>query len=289
MSIAWTTVLVLLLLLPGVFFFIGLATHERYSREIVRMSAAGEVALAISVALLLHALLLTVLRLAGFDIAHYLTPLVQYDRIPPELAIRIGFGRLIKAACYVLAAAAFGYLAGWAVAKLILSGPLRFLATHKWIYDLIKFGGGNYITAYILSNVSEKDKRLMYKGFLHEFYLNAEGGFSYVVLTSCSSYFMTSEDDRPKTGEPQPILAGSDASTRAWNYFVVEGGNIANILFHRTPGVLASDAGLRALDEAVNALQAEIAAAPAPESPSPEALRAGLTHETARPDATRGM
>ena len=43
MSVAWTTVVIIALLLPGVFVFIGLSFYERFSREIIKTNAAGEV------------------------------------------------------------------------------------------------------------------------------------------------------------------------------------------------------------------------------------------------------
>jgi hypothetical protein len=47
MSIAWTSILIIALLLPGVFFFIGYATGDRYTREIVKSSAIGEIGWAV--------------------------------------------------------------------------------------------------------------------------------------------------------------------------------------------------------------------------------------------------
>jgi len=62
MSVAWTTILIIALLFPGVFFFIGLSLKERFSREVIRSNAIGEVGLAILVALILHLLAYWILR-----------------------------------------------------------------------------------------------------------------------------------------------------------------------------------------------------------------------------------
>jgi len=65
MSVAWTTVLIIALLFPGVFFFVGLFFTERFSREVVRSNAIGEVGLAILVALVLHLAAYGVLAATG--------------------------------------------------------------------------------------------------------------------------------------------------------------------------------------------------------------------------------
>lgn len=54
MSVAWTTIAIILALVPGVFFFIGVATYERLSREIIRSSVISKVALATTIAIALH-------------------------------------------------------------------------------------------------------------------------------------------------------------------------------------------------------------------------------------------
>jgi hypothetical protein len=54
MSVAWTTVAIIVVLLPGIFFIAGLAAHERQPREIVRASVVGEIAFALFVAILIH-------------------------------------------------------------------------------------------------------------------------------------------------------------------------------------------------------------------------------------------
>jgi hypothetical protein len=70
MSVAWTTILIIALLLPGVFFFIGTAARERFSREIVRSSAIGEVAWVIFISIVIHLATWCILLLFDFDLAY---------------------------------------------------------------------------------------------------------------------------------------------------------------------------------------------------------------------------
>lgn len=69
MSLAWASIAIVLLLLPGVFFFIGLASYERLSREIIRSGVVSEVALATAIAIGIHFVLISSLSLFGFGSA----------------------------------------------------------------------------------------------------------------------------------------------------------------------------------------------------------------------------
>src|SRR5260370_14867719 len=155
MSVAWHTGAVVALLLPGIFFFIGVASYDRLSREIIRSNVIGEVALAIVVALLLHTISITILSAGGFRLTEYLRPLADYGSISQsELVTRVG-QRLLPSVIYLLVTTFLGFLAGTFVAIGIVSGPFRGLAMHKWIYDIIDSDRkGRIVTAYIMTTMS---------------------------------------------------------------------------------------------------------------------------------------
>jgi hypothetical protein len=54
MSLAWATVAIVVLLLPGIMFLIGLFSRERYSRDAAFQSPVIPLAFSIAVALLIH-------------------------------------------------------------------------------------------------------------------------------------------------------------------------------------------------------------------------------------------
>ena len=102
MSIAWATLVFIALLLPGIFFFIGLATYERLSREIIRSSVISEVAMAIMVALILHALSIIVLSAFGFRLSEFVNPLAEYGSTKPEELVKQVSARLLLAVFYLV-------------------------------------------------------------------------------------------------------------------------------------------------------------------------------------------
>jgi hypothetical protein len=264
MSVAWTTVAIIALLLPGVFFLIGLATSERYSREIVRASAVSEIAVALLVAILVHLLALGLLRLIGFDAESFFRPLIDLDTLAPEAAVHAAFERVWRVLLYVAATAVLSFILGFVTSRLVKAGPLRWLAVHKWPHDIPE---GGSVTAYILTTTADNDRALMYKGFLHEYYLDPDGTFSYIVLTGCSCYFMHFGEQSPKTGEQLAMNGPSgDLDQSIARFLIINGDNVANVVFDTAagidPGVSAEgvEAELsRALSEANSASQAKMA------------------------------
>jgi len=262
MSLAWTTIFVIVLLLPGVFFFIGFATRERYSREIVRSTAIAEVGLALLFAGLLHLAAWQILYWSiGFSPARFLRPLGMYDRIPTWLMFEYGFELLWPILWYVVVTAIIGFVIGMLAAGMVVSGPLRFLATHNWVYQVQKFSGrrGRVVTAYVMTTTAESGKILMYKGSLQELYLDAEGKIAYIVLRSCSRYLMRIDEEGPVTGTQLPLFK-DDSPPRSWDYLMISGDNIANVLFDPSPEIEQTKAGSRALEKAVAELTKKVEA-----------------------------
>lgn len=245
MSVAWTTIIVIALLFPGVFFFIGLSSRDRFSREIVRSNAIGEVGLAIWVALVLHSLAFGLLTWAGIDLAALADGIASFEkRLDPG-----PFVRLVKwGVIYTILIGAVGWLLG------MLAATLPMLARHKWISTVNRSMKDGLVTAYVMTTTVQNGRALMYKGVLSEFYLTVDGSLTYVVLKNCSRYLMKIEGDEAKT-TAQLKLFGNTQDTRAsWDYLFIDAKNIANILFDPSPEIKASDKGERALEQALEEL-----------------------------------
>lgn len=145
---------------------------------------------------------------------------------------------------YVVATAVLGVLAGFGVGKLVVTGMLRRLAQHTWIYDLSV--GDNFTIGYVLTHVRQDDKILMYRGFLKSFALHRDGKFSYIVLTDAHRGFMHLGGDVPTPSVRdawRPIggsglhISGQSLDNiykkRERSYFVIEGEDVANAVFDR--------------------------------------------------------
>jgi hypothetical protein len=258
MSVVWTTVAIIALLLPGVFFFVGLATYERLSREIIRSGVVSEVALATMVAVVLHAICLSILSAStGFRLSAFLLPLAEYDTLSHAEMLKRLARCLVPVVSYLVLTAVVGFAFGALVAVGIVNGWLRFLAKHKWIYDVIDRGRkGGIVTAFVMTTTIENGKVLMYRGRLHEVFLIADGKISYVILKNCARFYMNFGEEAPTIGKQLELFDGS-TKRRVWDYLLIDGENIANILFDPSAETIrTSGEGLKALQEEI-ALQRE--------------------------------
>jgi hypothetical protein len=249
MSLAWTPVL---LLLPGIFFFIGLASYERLSREIIRSGVVSEIALASVIATGIHLVFIVLLSAGGFRLSRFIMPLAQYGSIPPAVFVQQISERLTPAVLYLAAATGTGFGLGWLLAIGVVSGPFRRFVHHKWIYDIVDVDRrGGIVTAYVMTNIVDQARIIMYKGRLHDIFLGAEGKISYIILKDCTKYFMTFKDDKLITSEQYGLFAQQkNRPESVWDRLLIDGSNIANVLFDSSPEIRGQAEGAEALQAA---------------------------------------
>lgn len=252
MSIAWGSLVLLILLLPGFLFFVGLTLPEQFARETAERSALGQLAAVLLVAFFIHGGMYVLLgftcggRIPCIRIEYLLLSLTLENHptaISTLAALLREYATWIFS--YVLATCGLGVLSGYITGKLAIKGWLRGLTQHTWIYDLSV--SDNFTIAYVLTHVRHEDHILMYQGFLKAFGLQRDGRFSYVVLTDVMRGYMYMMSQKPSTSPKdawQPIgasgvmIPGLGAAEKTYrrkdrSYLVIEGEDIANIVFDR--------------------------------------------------------
>jgi hypothetical protein len=95
----------------------------------------------------------------------------------------------------------------------------------------------------------------MYRGAVKEFFLTAGGTLAYVVLQNCSRFYMTFADTSPQTTQQLRLGESQGSRLSNWAYLMIEGENIANILFELSPKIIETKAGNAALESALNQLE----------------------------------
>jgi hypothetical protein len=241
MSFAWAALLgVIVVVQPGFAFFVGLYASERHPRDAGQARAMVDLALAAFIAIAIHLLFyfMFVFIHAAFKFSIIKAVVAHTDFLSLSGSQEIfEIIRILPfAAIYVLVSSALGYILGAVVSYYIVSGSLRFLATHKWVYDLLKYqedDDGGYITVYVLTTIVEGAKTLMYMGYLRELYLRSDGIIANLVLYNCSRYYMVFLDDKPETTDRVPLV--QYAAETDWNRFVISCDHIANVFFNQTP------------------------------------------------------
>jgi len=250
MGIAWSTILVLLALLPGVAFFVGLSVRDRYNRELIRTSVAGDIAAAMFAATFIHLAALLLLRCCGFQPWQFFYPLLLVEPASTVVILWNLTSLFIAAATYILATSMASFLAGGLLAILISNGTLRSLAKHKWVHDL-STSDKSFVTVYIMTKTIENNRCLMYKGRLVEYYLRPDGFFSHVVLKNCSKFFMSFDGEEPKLTKQFSLFDETRRASIEWDYLSIDGANIANALFDKTGPLVPSAEGEKALNDAI--------------------------------------
>lgn len=275
MSIAWGSLVLLVVLLPGVLFFVGIYWPEQFTRESEPRSPLGQLAGALLVAFVVHGLAYTVftsfcgswlpcISIKGLLDAVNLDPTAEGATARIDEMVRRFRGWIFL---YVVATAAIGIVLGGFYGWLIVRRKIRHFSRHRWIYDL-SIDGLTY--AYVLTHVRHDDRILMYKGFLRAFGLQQDGKFSYIVLSDVTRMYLVLGKDASFTSasEVQKMIGASTPGEvvlpseptrpkkRVQSLFVIEGEDIANSVFD----ILETDA--RALDrEALRELVRQEAAA----------------------------
>jgi hypothetical protein len=248
MTIAWGSLVLLVLLLPGFLFFLGIYWPEKFTRENEQRSPLGHLAAVLLVSVAVQGLGLAVTSgICGRSIPCIDIGLLL-DTLSPTAETRVRVAAMFQQnvwwiLTYQLATGAAGLVLGAVYSQLTASGVLRRLVRHRWIYELNTEG---FTYAHVMTHVRDGSRILMYKGFLVTFGLQQDGRFSYIVLRDVVRLYMDLQADGPTTSvEREQKKIGSAAGTRVedpagsaqlrklHSYFVIEGEDIANAVFDR--------------------------------------------------------
>ena len=200
MALAFSTLVVLILLLPGILAVPGIYASDRLSRDVVPQSLLAQLAIFIIVATLVHLVFYSVIN-------EYLAPL---GWVPPvRLDIVFSFTSLGSANAqssailaknieenvdwiggYLFLTSFAGFGLGYVFGKGILKGVFRFAATNSWLYDAVtathRKTDRNEVLGRdpVLTSVEHEGTRIIYYGVVHHCQFTPEGKLAYVVLSS---------------------------------------------------------------------------------------------------------
>jgi hypothetical protein len=266
MSLAWGSLVLLILLLPGVLFFVGIYLPEKFTRQTDARSPLGQLAGVLLIAFLIHGVAYGVLARD----CHRWLPCIRIDLLLDVLTAdgrQASSGRAINTMLvqfrwwillYVLGTSGAGVLLGFCYGAMASNGKMRGLSRHPWVHDL-SVDGLTY--AYVMTHIRHEERYLSYKGFLKAFGLQQDGRFSYVVLSDVTRMYLrlTVEASETSGRDGQRMIGNSSPGhvvlphdpdrprSRRHSLFVIEGEDVANVVFDvlETPVSAASATRLR--------------------------------------------
>lgn len=303
MSIAWATGVLVVLLLPGFFFFWGFYAPHQVTRESVPSSPLGQLAGAVVVSFFVHALAYSVInstlvcRAAGGWLAA--VPCVDFDQLAAVLRVdgatlpgrpqRSLNGMFDAYAPWILVY--FAMVAGAAFAlglgggKLVSDGRLP-LMRHRYLFMLeegrkregaarrSKQTEARLVRAHVLSRTVHEDLVLIYDGILQDFYAKADGTISYIVLRGARSGAVKITGDQPRRAGDTTALESGSAGNATTALLVLTSDDIANVYFEHLSTVLKSPEEEEQLARALQRYEAEQADVAQDQAGSPPAAGA---------------
>jgi hypothetical protein len=215
-SLAWSTLALLVVLLPGFSFLIGLYAPERFARDVTPRNPLSALAATVLVSLIAHTFLSLLVAWLGapwkvdwpavLD-AVQMAPRAVGDKESAFDRAGVRFqeqGWAISG--YVIASCLLGYWVGRGVGWLVVRGWFHGIAVqHAWVYPLQPGVGGVMTYAHVLTDIEHDGKMLLYRGRLKHFALAANGTFDYVVLAATGQRFLRLSDDLPTLGDTREI------------------------------------------------------------------------------------
>lgn len=232
MSLAWSTVSLLVFLSPGIFFIFGLFSNERVSRETSSASATSHLAAIVVVSFFINGcVFVAVNRVIPFgpDVDLY-TVFAGFQLSQAQHTDLDEFATNIERnACWImtwcLTTFALGFLLGRSTGRLVQSGALKILSKHAWVYGLITADDrqrsrwrrflewlpfpfsflDNITRAAVLTTTRHENRMLLYSGELSSIYFRQDGTLAYLRLERWERHHIEFDDeDWDPTDQEQP-------------------------------------------------------------------------------------
>jgi hypothetical protein len=292
-NLAWGTVLLILLVLPGFAFVFSFYTNSRSSRDATPKSASAELAVVVALAFAFHfivALLLAILN-ALFALVLWLAhvhdspgmfgglilgvkgirecepDIAPCDPITLFLAHPWAF---LTVGGYLLATILVGYFLGyWLITRIETKWMKRLRFLHGWAGDFFVAKERHLIKATALTDISHNGLIVAYTGWLDDLHLNRERNIENLVLVSASKLvFDLSKEGLTELDGTNAAVAPLARSRIDEPLLFIDGKRLRNLTFEkRALEIEPSAADVQELADAERArgLDSADGSAPTPE------------------------
>jgi hypothetical protein len=271
MSIAWATIVIVVLLLPGFAFFWGFYVPNQITREVSPASPLAQLAGVVVISFFVHAFAYLIIntRLCTGAFLLMALPCVDFDELSALLRIdafklpgtspqtfRSMLDQYIAwIILYFMATGAAAGLVGFGAGTLIERGRLRGFTRHRYLFLLEKgLRASEFVRAYVLSRTQNSNIMIVYDGLLKDFFAKADGTISYIVLHDPRASTIEIVPGGP-THSKQSIPLDIDAGVRGIQPFlVITSENIANVYYEPLNALRVESGDAEALETAIEEL-----------------------------------
>lgn len=260
MTVVWTTIATLFLLIPGFAFIAGVNITDKNIREIVFRGTPAETAYVVVVSLIVHTAFLAApwgprMLIDLYSDAAHLT--VAADGWQPP-AHWVSFLALCSLG-YIVVSGSVGGGLGWALGKMVAKRRWPIFVKHRWMISLLGAGQGAAVYGRALTTTKATtgkesgDFALLVEGYIRDCYFAADGTLLYLVFADFNQRLIKL-DDAGFSGTAGEIPAATGVPNGG--LLVLEGSNIAYAQYDRIEqSGVGSDADLDKIVRFIEAMR----------------------------------
>jgi hypothetical protein len=254
LTIVWTTLATLFLLMPGFAFIAGVNITDKNVREIVFRGTPAELAYVIAISLIVHTVFMALPDWPGLLID-------QYSNQPAagtagSAAVQPLSRLIFLALIYVIVSACLGGLLGLGLGKAVAKRRWPIFIKHRWMIDLLGADKGNVVYARVLTTpkyVTEKDSGdhgIFVEGYISDCFFAADGTLLYLAFGSSQTKLLK-VDDAAFAAVSGTAATPLGAVSKGNGRLLLEGRNILMVRYQPSPAAgVSSEADLAKLAKA---------------------------------------
>jgi hypothetical protein len=257
LTVVWTTLATLFLLMPGFAFIAGVNVTDKNVREIVFRGTPAELAYVVAISLIVHTAFLALPIGPRTLIDHYVnwSATTSDKTAPPQWSLSI---LVFRALVYTMVAAFSGGGLGFVLGKVVAKWRWSIFIKHRWMTELLGADKGNIVYARALTmpkfetGEEQGDHAVFVEGYIRDCFFAADGTLLYLAFSS-SQIRLVKLSDAALAAVSGTAGAPSEAPGKSTGRLLLEGRNVLMAQYERVLAAnVSSPSDLEKLNQAAD-------------------------------------